>query len=151
MHFSHESTHYGITESTKTHLQDILLAIVNEHRDALFLTDAGLHRLLLSSHYPEPSNQRNFVAITAVVGINELLNGDALQVVVYPILRGITPMILQWAYQSISYDHTTRDDDQTVLLAQSHQSFLRSRNQLQLLNNYAIRQLHIWDAPCSSQ
>lgn len=70
---------------------------------------------------------------------------------VHPILRGITPMILQWSYRSIPYNHTTRDDYQTILLAQSHESFLRPRNQSQLLNNYIIRQLHVWDAPCSSQ
>lgn len=141
----------GLSNQQRSTSKTYFSRSVNEHRDALFLTDAGLHRLLLSSRYPKPSNQRNFVTITSVVGINELLNGNSMQIMVHPILRGITPMILQWSYRSIPYNHTTRDDYQTILLAQSHESFLRPRNQSQLLNNYIIRQLHVWDAPCSSQ
>lgn len=121
-----------MTDETKAHLQNILLAIINEHRNAFFFTDTGLHRLLLSICHMEPVNQRDLITIASVICIDELLDGNTLQVVVHPILRGITPMILLWSDRSIPYDHTARDDDQTILLAQRHEGFLRARNQLQL-------------------
>ena len=115
------------------HLQNILLAIIDEHRDAFFFADTGLHRFLLSIRHGESSIQRDLVAIASVIRIDELLNGDTLQIVVHPVLRGIAPMILPWSNRLLLYDHTTGNDDQTVLFAQRHESFLRARNQLQLL------------------
>lgn len=71
----------------QTHLQNILLTIVNENGDAFFFADTGLHRLLLSIRHDNSWNQRDLIAISSVIRIDELLDGNTLQIVVHPVLR----------------------------------------------------------------